>query len=499
MGNRGFDAAAMNRLTADWARSPVAPNADVRHAWPAMLARARDLYNNTSHVKGYIAHRLPAQVLGRRGLQMNPRIERSRGSGMNTKANKWVKEAWDKWSRKGACTMCGKYSWRDVQRLVLEGLARDGEVLLRFVRGRQAGPFNFALQLIEPEHLDPTFDGRTPNGRVVMGVEINRWHRPIAYHILVENPHGIDFGFQAFQRERLEAKDLLHAFVPMYPSQIRGLSWLHAAAGDARMLAKYREAELVAARIGASKAAALEAIDPDIAQPIHGHTAIKSADGKVTAYELTESIEPGQTVAAPPGWKWGTIDPTHPNDAFGDFEKSILRGIASSLGATYHGFANDLSDVNYSSARQGALDEREVWRGMQEWVIDHIVGPVFEAWLGMALLSGELDRVPPQIAPQIVRGVHWRGRGYGWVDPAKEAQAAEKEIALGISTRTEILASRGLDFAEVAAELGEEKKLLESLGLGQSAPQDDSTKPPAEEEDEDDDDDDDASDDDQDT
>lgn len=475
MTGRGFDAAKVNRLTADWARSPVAPNTDVRHAWPTMLARARDLYNNTSHVKGYIAHRLPAQVLGRHGLTMNPRIERTRGSGLNTKANRWIKDAWDAWGELGVCTMCGKYSWRDVQKLALEALARDGEVLIRFVRGRNAGPFNFALQILEAEHLDPTYDGRTTGGLIVMGVEVNKWRRPIGYHVLVENPGDLSFQFQSFKRERLDARDLLHAFVSMYPSQIRGISWLHAAAGDARMMAKYREAELVAARIAASKAAALEATDAEVAQPIHGHTAVKDSEGNV-AYDLKEAIEPGQTVAAPPGWKWSTIDPTHPNDAFGDFEKSILRGIASSLGATYHGFANDLSDVNYSSARQGALDEREVWRQLQEWFVDHVVRPVFKAWLDMAMLTPEL-RIPPQLTPQIVRGVHWRGRGYGWVDPQKEAAAAKLELEAGLTTRTEILGARGLDFQEVAQELAEEQALLEELGIGQSPPQDDSTKP----------------------
>ena len=38
---------------------------------------------------------------------------------------------------------------------------------------------------------------------------------------------------------------------------------------------------------------------------------------------------------------------------------------------------NDLSSVNYSSLRAGALEDREMYRLYQRFVIDHFVRPVF--------------------------------------------------------------------------------------------------------------------------
>ena len=46
-----------------------------------------------------------------------------------------------------ACTVDGRLSWVDAQKLFVETVARDGECLIRLVRGYN-NPFGFALQFI---------------------------------------------------------------------------------------------------------------------------------------------------------------------------------------------------------------------------------------------------------------------------------------------------------------------------------------------------------------
>lgn len=469
IGRRGFEASELHRLSEDWQRSLVAPNQDVRAAFEAMVARARDLYQNSSHVKGFVHHRLPSNVLGAKGIQIAPQVRRTRGGqgALNGLANRRLKDAWQAWGERGVCTMDGESSFADVQRMVLEAIVRDGEVLIMHVRGREAAnAFNYRIHVLEAEHLDVTYDARTSSGsRVIMGVEVDKWRRRLAYHVNTENPGDTSFTWLRYDRERVPAQNILHPFVRMYPSQLRGISWLHAAAGDGRMLQKYREAELVAARAAASKAYAYVARD-DIAAPLAGVRS-EIVDGR-ERYAIEEDVEPGQILKAPPGYEITSLDPTHPNGAFADFEKAVLRGMAASVGASYHGFSGDLEAVNYSAARAGAIDEREVWRGLQRWFIDHVVRPVFEAWLDMAMLGDEL-RLPPQIRPLILEGVKWRPRGFQWVDPAKEAAATATELEARLTSRTAVLDARGEDFEELVAELAAEQALLESAGLGQAA------------------------------
>tara|TARA_Y100000589_G_scaffold280014_1_gene276217 strand:+ start:302 stop:481 length:180 start_codon:yes stop_codon:yes gene_type:complete len=57
---------------------------------------------------------------------------------------------------------------------VVEGLVRDGEVLVRHIRNAD-NPFGYAIQLLEPDFLDKDYNVKTENGnRVVMGVEVNK-------------------------------------------------------------------------------------------------------------------------------------------------------------------------------------------------------------------------------------------------------------------------------------------------------------------------------------
>lgn len=50
-----------------------------------------------------------------------------------------------------------KFSWIDVQNLAIEGLARDGEVLIRHIRNADNG-FGYLLQLLEPDFLDEEYN-----------------------------------------------------------------------------------------------------------------------------------------------------------------------------------------------------------------------------------------------------------------------------------------------------------------------------------------------------
>ena len=52
-----------------------------------------------------------------------------------------------------------------------------------------------------------------------------------------------------------------------------------------------------------------------------------------------------------------------------------------------------------------------------------------------------------------------------WIDPKKEMDAIEKELALGITSRTEVMRRRGGDFEETAKKISEERKIFEELGI----------------------------------
>ena len=59
--------------------------------------------------------------------------------------NDIIERQFKKWGRAGNCEVSGKFSWIDVQNMVIEGLVRDGEVLIRHIRNAD-NPFGYSLK-----------------------------------------------------------------------------------------------------------------------------------------------------------------------------------------------------------------------------------------------------------------------------------------------------------------------------------------------------------------
>ena len=169
------------------------------------------------------------------------------------------------------------------------------------------------------------------------------------------------------------------------------------------------------------------------------------------------------------GMDFKTVDFQHPNGAFGDFNKAVLRGVASGLGVSYNTLANDLEGVNYSSIRAGLLDEREEYKTHQSFIIDHLCRPVFFAWLEQALLTDTLQ-LPAEKMDKF-NAAEFRGRRWQWVDPLKDVQANITSIEAGLKPRRQVVSEMGGDFEDVIDELAEDQGLIEAAGvnLGESS------------------------------
>jgi lambda family phage portal protein len=131
-----------------------------------------------------------------------------------------------------------------------------------------------------------------------------------------------------------------------------------------------------------------------------------------------------------------------------------------------------LEAVSYSSIRQGLLEERDQWRVVQGWMIEHFCEPVYLRWLRNALDFGAVPL--PGNKYFKFSATQWVPRGWQWVDPRSEAEAQIVAINNGLMTRTQALAERGLDIEDVLRERAAEEELIASVGVtlpGGTAPQ----------------------------
>lgn len=351
---RSFAAARVDRFTAGWYASIQSINNELRSDLDALRSRSRDLAKNNDYAKKFVAL-VVANVVGPNGFSFQSQVEDKPGQ-QDKLATDAIEAALARWSRRGVCEITGRMSFAEFQRNLLRCLAKDGEYLVRKVRGKAAGnSFGYALQLLDIDRLDTTYNQTGSEGRnaVVMGVEVDAYRRPVAYYLLTQHP-GEGIGSQR-QRERVPAADILHDFIPENPEQLRGIPWMSAAILSLHHLGKFEESALLAARKGADTLGFF--VSPNGEPPV-----VDGADGN--GDPITVSV-PGSYDTLPEGYDFRPYDSKYPDAMLGEFCKNYLRRISSGLNVAYNGLANDLEGVNFSSIRSGVLDEREQWMTLQ--------------------------------------------------------------------------------------------------------------------------------------
>jgi lambda family phage portal protein len=446
-GRRMYAGAQVSRLTGDWVFSACSPEQELKTNLRRLRLRARDLQRNSPTVRWYLTL-LKANVIGKAAphLEAQTRIGGPEGD-LDKATNSYIERRFATWGK--AVTADGRLNLVRFLWQVCQSLAVDGEVFVRRVVGYPHNEFGFALQLLEPDLLDENLNTEALRGRpdVRLGVEVDEWQRPVAYHFADRYPEDA-----RAKTQRIPAGEVLHLFDHDRCQQTRGVTWTKAILVALKMLDGFFEAELVASRASAQKIAGLKYDSPDAFE------APNPEDGPV---QIDSS--PGEFFTIPPGMSLETWDPQHPNAAFGAFVKSSQRMLASGLGTFYNSLANDAEGVSWSSMRSFLLIERDVWQMVQTMICETLLPWIFDGWLETSTLSGAVRL--PAADWRTYREHTWMPRGWQWVDPASEAKAAQMQLASGITSPQRVLAPQGIELESVLEELAEWRAMCATYGL----------------------------------
>lgn len=456
---RGYSAGKTDRL-GDWGTFSLSADAEIRQSLRVLRSKSRHLAANNDYFKHFL-RLLKIHVIGAQGIRLQNKA-RGRDGNTDRTANILIEEGWRRQCKLGAFDVTGKLSGRDGQKLFVETLARDGEALVRLVFNFP-NEFGFAVQFLEPDHLDEALNKKLANGNLIrMGVEYDRWDKPVAYWLLRSHPGDSSMpqlGGWFNQYQRIPAEEIIHGYSVERARQGRGVPWSHTAAERLQMQSGFEHAALVNARAGASKMGFYQkTAGGELGEEEY------EGDGQDDDGDFYEEAEPGVFGKLPAGWEFKEYNPAFPNGEIEPFSKAMLRGGASGLGVSYHSLTNDLSDVNFSSIRQGVLDSRDAYRDLQGFVAEHFLDRVFSAWLTMGLLRGALGPLEILDFDRLCQPV-WRARGWDWVNPLQDQAAAEKALKSRTKTLAKVLADQGEDLEDHLEQLAEEKQLAESYGI----------------------------------
>ncbi|WP_300745164.1 phage portal protein, partial [uncultured Helicobacter sp.] len=130
------------------------------------------------------------------------------------------------------------------------------------------------------------------------------------------------------------------------------------------------------------------------------------------------------------------------------------------LNISYSTLTGDLREVNYSSIRHGASEQRRQFRGLQNFIIRNLHNKVFEMWVLNEIKRGNIY---PKDHKSIIEGYTFKPQGWEYIDPQKEITANRIALESGQKTLSEILREKGKELDSHIAELQKENEIYEIL------------------------------------
>lgn len=379
-----------------------------------------------------------------------------------------------------------------------------GEVLATVEWDKNAGgDFKTTIQMIDLDRLSTPNDMRVRNydDDIRGGIRYDAKGAPQTYFIRTEHPSDIRYSYREPARWKPVAArkpwgrlQVIHILEQTRVDQSRGFSEMLASLKAMRIGHKYRDINLQRALTQSIYAAAITSDLPSeqvFAQLGGGDVSADGAQKAVTAYAQgflgAISAYSGASrnlqidgVKIPhlfPGTKLEMLSPGQDSGMGAEFEQSLLRYIAASVGVSYEQLSRDYTNTNYSSARAAMNETHKFMQARKKAVADRMASAIFRLWLEEAINANRLSTFPARKAGMLytngrlnlkfdaISRSDWIGAARGQIDELKETEAAILRVEHGLSTQEDELAKLGKDWRKVNRQLARENRLRESLGL----------------------------------
>lgn len=439
-------------------------NSDVFTDGLKLMEMARESEKNSPFTRKYL-NSMVNNVVGPTGFNLS--IKGMDKDILDSKNNKIIENYFWEWAKSKNCDYSKRFSLYEMLELLARQLQRDGEVFFIKQRGgKELNPFGFSLQMLDVLRLDRRYNGINPktNNRIIMSVEVDDFNRVIAYYIrkhIDSVVPGVNRDLNGSEYIRLNAEDVIYLYKPTDPEQIRGYSQLVAGLETLEQLTDYQEAELVNARVSASKMGFFISNDTNVNR-------LDVADEVDEEGNFISEVEPGTFHVLPNGYDYKENQTNFPA-TYDKFVKTNLRTLASAWNISYEDLSNDRENVNYSSIRAGLVNDRDVYKAIQSFIIEKFLSNVYEEFLKNSILNKSIKKFNGKFLDindfEKFSNHQWRGRGFAWVDPQKDISASISAVSFGLSSRQREAEKLGIDLFEVFDELAMEKQLAESKGL----------------------------------
>lgn len=443
---RNYDAGNYDRGNANWRVLNQSAEFTDRYSRDNVRARARDLERNSDMMNSVIGAYKRNVIGGGYALQAKTGSD---------KTNELIQAAWKKWCKKQNCDVTGTQSFTQMMRMCVKRKKVDGGILI-VKRYTKDGYLPFKLQTFEVDELDNSqMLPKKKGNKVVGGIEMNEYNKPMGYWIRQYSVDGMALSNPVY----VDAKDVIFLYTKHRPSQVREMSDMSPTITRIRDANEFMVAVSVKERIAACLSVFIKKQLPT--------TGIGRQNGSVPGPHQDyqgKSIAPGMIKELNAGDEIQVVNPTGQATDAASYIKLQQRLVGAGQGISYEATSRDMSESNYSSTRQGIIEDDTTYAEEKEMLME-VMDEIYETFIISLWLAGELDAKDFWDNKDKYFEHAWITAPKKWIDPQKEANANKIALNTGQKTFKQIAAEQGRDWKEQIDEMAEVLEYAKDKGI----------------------------------
>ena len=488
--NSGYDESGASRnknSMRGWLASSKSPQEDIDRNIPILRQRSRSLYMSAPLAVSAIKTNR-TNIVGE-GLRLKSTIDAAFLRMTPEVAAEWQRNTereFELWADSKFCDSTRVNNFYEIQQVACLSWLMNGDAcaLVEYERPTPAFPYGLRVHLIEADRVStPHTSGTAVNlyatesttgNRIFNGVEVTDAGRVVAYHICSTYPNSQLRAAKKWQRvkafgDKTGTPNVLMIFEAERAEQYRGVPYLAPVIESLKQLTRYSEAEMMAAVINGFFTVFITS-EGNTGEM--GFTGVLDDEDRVSDDDLNYELGPGMVNVLKPGEKIDIADSKRPSSNFDAFTTALAKYVGAALEIPVELLIKSFNS-SYSASRAALLEAWKAFRMKRKWLAADFCQPIYEIFLTEAIANGRIKAPGFFLDPAIKKAycrAQWNGPAPGMLDPVKEATAAEKRIAIGVSTRQrESIEMTGTDFDANVAQLARENQLMKEAGLVSAA------------------------------
>ncbi|MCY7485806.1 phage portal protein [Paenibacillus alvei] len=442
-----FDSGSVDRLSLNWNPQAGWHEQRVRMERERIRARAQDMERN-GDIAQAVLKAFRRGVIGE-GLAMQSKVD-------DEDMAKTITDLWMEWTGAENCDITATQDFTEILEMTLDRRIVDGGLFICRVYTDDKR-FPFKIQIRTVDELETTLNTYniepTKENEIIDGIEIDKNGRHVAYHFKKYQ------GSMRVEGEsiRIEADKVIFWHHKIDPRQIREVSELSTVLKRIKDTNEFLEAVSIKERVLACLSVFIKKAVPS---GISGRMN-QAFTPKENSY-AGMSLEPGMIGELNPGDEVQTVIPSGQSSNTAQHVQTMLRFIGAGVGLSYEAISRDLSNVTYSSARQGLVEDRKTYKRYKRSLINRVLRPIYLEFIRSQVLIGAI-KLPPGVDIKEIAKHTWIPAGSAWIDPTREVSANKIALDTNQTTLARICAENGEDWREVVMQRAAERLLEEKL------------------------------------